>query len=195
VNATAQLFPNKDIYLLGHSLGGQFAALFLSQNPDSAKGLILPASCTVYYKGWPSPGNLGLLFFTQISYLISIILGYFPGKKLGFGGLEARGVMRDWAINARSGQYKLGDTEINYEKDLSNINCPLLTINFEDDQFAPPKATNNLVAKFGEVERTQAFINAEQLKVKSADHFSWIKSPNKVVSEIQEWLMSKIPAS
>ena len=42
--------PNRQLVLFGHSLGGQLSCLYLSQNPDAAKALILSASCSVHHK-------------------------------------------------------------------------------------------------------------------------------------------------
>ena len=48
----SQKYPSNPVYVLGHSLGGQLGALYLSRHAQNANGLILVAACSVYYKGW-----------------------------------------------------------------------------------------------------------------------------------------------
>ncbi|MEM7361276.1 MAG: alpha/beta fold hydrolase [Pseudomonadota bacterium] len=187
------LFTGDNIYLLGHSLGGQMISLYLGQNPDAADGLILCASCTVYYRNWAFPGNLGLLAFTQFGGLLATLMGYFPGKKIGFGGQEARSVMQDWAYNARSGRYRSRQQGVDLETGLKQVGGPVLTINFADDTFAPEAGTDHLVGKFSPAAssaRRRVRLNAEHLGVRKADHFAWLKQPEEVALNVSNWVRS-----
>ena len=101
----AQEFPKSRLLLVGHSLGGQLGALYTAHAKHHAsKGWVIPdglgliASCSIYHKGWPFPMSFGLLVFTQFSLMLSKILGYFPGKYVGFGGSEARSLISDWLM-------------------------------------------------------------------------------------------------
>ena len=85
VNTSSNLFPNSNKILLGHSLGGQLSALYMSQWPDIISALILVAAPSVYYRGWPFRYGLGLILLTQIARLVSGMIGYFPAQRLGFG--------------------------------------------------------------------------------------------------------------
>ena len=188
VAALKNELPNRPIVLLGHSMGGQLACLFLSQNPNAAAGLILSASCTVHYAGWPFPQNMSILVLSQIAALIARVVGYFPGKKLGFGGREARNVMIDWARNARNGRYKLLNSAINFESDLKKVSLPILAINFNDDRFAPLTATQLLLDKLDSHDISYLAINAGQLEQNTADHFNWVQSPTVMARKLSNWL-------
>ena len=141
-------FPENPQYLLGHSLGGQLSCLYLSRYQTGVKGLILICCCSVYYKGWKGFMRYGTLFFTQFFGLVARLLGYFPGKKLGFGGLEARTLMKDWSKQARTGYYRLANSDFDYEAALAHFKVPTLVITLEGDNFAPPEAAKNLYRKF-----------------------------------------------
>lgn len=187
------LFPGEDVYFLGHSLGGQMASLYLGQNPEASAGLILCASCTVYFNNWPFPANLGLLLFTQFGGLLATVMGYFPGRRLGFGGREAKSVMQDWAYNARSGRYRSRQADLDLEGNLNNIQCPVLTINFSDDTFAPLTGTNHLVDKFSSAasaNRRKIGLTAEHIGATRADHFAWIKQPQEVAINVANWVQT-----
>jgi len=188
INTLREHLPDQPLYLLGHSLGGQLSALYMSQHPDQAKGLILTASCMVYYRGWPFPRSWGLLFFTQLALLITLIIGHFPGKKLGFAGREALGMMRDWASNARNGTYRLRNSRIDYDSGLGKLDTPVLAVNFDDDDFSPISATKTLLNKLSHCQHTYLSITGEELGLQSADHFNWLRSPNAVAERIATWL-------
>ncbi len=175
-------FPNNKIYLLGHSLGGQLNVLFASQHQQLISGLILAASCSVYYKSWKFPLNLGVLFGTQTARLLVKLLGYFPGKKVGFAGTEAKNVILDWAYNARTGKYKPLNNNVDFETDFKNIKIPVLAVSFEADKLAPQKAVRNLTGKMKNASVYHHHFN------NNLDHFSWVKENTVVVEKIHSWL-------
>ena len=179
--------PHDPLCLLGHSLGGQLGALYASVNPGEVDGLILVASCSVYYGGWGFPVGLGVLAGTQLAALTAQLLGYFPGRKLGFGGTEARRLMRDWARNVRTGRYKVENSPHDFEDRMARATLPVLSISIEGDTFAPERACMNLVKKL-----KAASVTTRQVVVAGdsgrARHFNWLRSPGVVVSEVDDWL-------
>jgi predicted alpha/beta hydrolase len=176
-------FPDKDIYLMGHSLGGQLNVLYAAKHKNLVKGLILTAACTVHYKAWKFPYNLGVLFGTQAGRLLVKILGYFPGKKVGFAGTEAKNVILDWAYTGRTGKYKpLGD-DFDYESNFKNIELPVLAISFENDKLAPRKAVEELTGKL-----SHAKIEHIHFENNKYDHFNWVKQNTELVIKIDDWI-------
>ena len=175
-------FPNNKIYLLGHSLGGQLACLYTSQHQQLISGLILAASCTVYYKAWKFPLNFGVLIGTQTARFLVKTLGYFPGKKIGFAGTEAKNVILDWAFNARTGKYKPLNSSANFEDDFKNIKLPVLAISFEADKLAPLNAVKRLTSKI-----KNATVKNEHYEGDDLDHFNWVKENKFVLKAINNW--------
>ncbi|MBX2873810.1 MAG: alpha/beta fold hydrolase [Saprospiraceae bacterium] len=190
IEAVINRFPATPIYLLGHSLGGQLGSLYLGRYlPKQVHGIILIASCSVYYRGWPGFMAYATLFGTQMAALISSGLGYFPGKKVGFGGTEAKTVMRDWSRQARTGSYIVERSDFDYEEALSQLNIPVLAISIQGDNFAPRKAMMNLYQKY----HTSAPIHHHHLSPEEAgipklNHFNWARQPSGVVKMVQSWL-------
>ena len=104
IKAAKNKFPENKLFLLGHSLGGQLSSLYLSHQRDyEIAGLILVTVNSVYYKGYGFPDGLKVLVGTNLAYLISLFFGYFQGRTFGFGGLEAKNVIRDWSRQGRTG--------------------------------------------------------------------------------------------
>lgn len=193
VKRVRDLFPNHPLFLLGHSLGGQLSALYLSAHPYQVDGLILVAACSVFYKGWDFPKNLGILLGTKLARVIADIVGYFPGTRLGFGGIEARQVIKDWARNARTGRYEIANSPHRFEELLGEVRTPVLAISFEDDDLAPKRAVQNLCRKLKQAPLTHVHLNSSDPK-KKLGHFSWLREPKPIVFRIEEWLNSTAPA-
>jgi predicted alpha/beta hydrolase len=187
VRKAQALFPGAPVYLLGHSLGGQLSALYLAANPAAAAGLILVAAPSVHWRGWDAPLSAGVLAGTQAARAVAELLGYFPGRKLGFGGTEARGVIRDWARQARTGRYEPRGTSIGYERLLAELEAPVLAFSFEDDFLSPPRAVGNLLAKMPRARVTHVTLAGDGL-----DHFRWVRNPDALVGMIREWLPSDV---
>jgi predicted alpha/beta hydrolase len=183
VDRVKELFPGAPVYLVGHSLGGQLSALYLAANPGAVSGLILVATPSVHWRAWDFPLNMGVLAGTQTACALAKALGYFPGRKFGFGGMEAKGVICDWARQARTGRYEPAGSERGYERLLREMEIPVLAFSFEDDFLSPEKAVGSLLAKMTRARTTHFNLAGDDL-----DHFRWVKSPAPVIEKIREWL-------
>jgi predicted alpha/beta hydrolase len=76
------------LWLGGHSLGGQLCCLYASLHPDQFAGIALVASGAPYWRRF-SAGIALRLAYALVSPLASL-MGYLPGRRIGFGGNEAR---------------------------------------------------------------------------------------------------------
>ena len=75
-------FPTQKIYGLGHSLGGQIAALAQAKYPKLLDGLILVAANSVYYKGWSGKQRYSNLFGYYSCILSDKRSNYFSFRSL-----------------------------------------------------------------------------------------------------------------
>jgi predicted alpha/beta hydrolase len=191
VAKAASLFPHSSRILFGHSLGGQLSALYMARAPGEISGLILVSAPSVYYRGWPLPLSLGLLFLSQMSRLIAQVLGYFPGRRLGFGGTEARTVVKDWAYAVRTGQYAPKNADCNYEELMHAIIAPVLAISFCDDRFSPKKAVDNFCSKMSAADITRWHLAPGQIGRKAMGHMGLLRPPELLVEIISDWLTAK----
>ena len=74
----------------GHSLGGQLACCFAGQHPQAIDGLCLVASGTPYWRSFPGPRGWLLPAVYRFLPWLARRRGVLPGRRLGFGGTEAR---------------------------------------------------------------------------------------------------------
>ena len=178
-------FPKAPLFMFGHSLGGQVSFLSAALDPKDVAGVIVVAGGSVHYRGWNGPKSLGILAFTQFAGALAGTLGYFPGKRVGFGGIEAMTIMRDWARLGRNGRFDLAGAD--YESLLANCAVPALGLSFEHDGFAPHRAQAKLLAKLGRAKITHLQLSAKDAGHK-LDHYNWIKKSEPVVSRVTQWI-------
>lgn len=188
VNYVVKTFPDKKVFLLGHSLGGQLSCLFASRKTAKIDGLILSATCSVYYKGWNGFSAYRILAATQFINLVSKLIGYFPGKKLGFGGTEARGLMADWSRQARTGKYDVDNDSRNYEEALGSIDLPVLSISYEADEMAPKGAVEHLLGKLRSAKKEHIHLLKGDSRNEYFTHFNWVKKPKNIVEIVDNWV-------
>ena len=183
-----KIYPSNPLYLLGHSLGGQLSLLYSSVDDSELSGVIVVASGSVFYKSYGFPNNIAVLIGTQVANLISKIVGYFPGNKLGFGGVQPKGIIKDWAYQSRTGNYKLQSSCVNFESRLRTLDIPILAISIEQDNLAPEGAVEHLCEKM-----ESAAIERKHFSIKLGDpkrnpHFYWVKDNKGVVNQASSWI-------
>lgn len=182
-------YPESEIYLAGHSLGGQLSCMYSAWGKVPVKGLILIACCSVYYKGWLGLEAWRILAFTQTARYLSRALGYFPGKKMGFGGTESKTLIQDWSHLARSGRFEPQNMQFNFETGMAKVTLPILNIAIAHDNYAPTKAIDNLCAKFAASETiTRITIDGKEQNTPVLTHINWLKYPQVVAPVFKQWL-------
>ncbi|MEH0844986.1 alpha/beta fold hydrolase [Micromonospora sp. CPCC 205711] len=159
--------------LLGHSLGGQAALLHLAvHGADAVDGLALLAVGVPYWRGYPGARGYGVLPYTQGIAAVARALGVWPGW--GFGGRQARGVIRDWAYTARTGRFPVLDG-VDAEAAVRRLDLPVLAVSVDDDQYTPHGTLDHLCAKLTAARVTRQRYTATEAGA-SLDHFSWIRA-------------------
>lgn len=181
-------FPNQKVYGLGHSLGGQIAALAQAKYPNLLDGLILTAANSVYYKGWAGKQRYTNLFGYYVFNLMSQVLGYFPGHKVGFGGKAAKTQMIDWSHVGKTGRYKLVGDSLDYEAALKQLKMPVLSIYIEGDWMSPKAAMAHLYQKFHAAAPITNFTLTRAATGVPLNHFNWVKHSGEIVKTIKEWI-------
>jgi predicted alpha/beta hydrolase len=180
------LFPQSKIVVMGHSIGGQMGSMFASRYPRLVDGLILNASCSVYYKGWGPIKGRGVLWFAMFSKWIAHRLGYYPGHKIGFGHIEARGIIDDWHHTAISGRFAAHGSDYDYEQAMRQSTVPILALTYEGDASAPPLALQFLTTKFQSAALSVHHLRHPQGK--RYNHYSWAREPDISLKIILDWL-------
>jgi predicted alpha/beta hydrolase len=146
-------------------------------------GLVLVASGAPYYPlyegkrrwwvragGWVMPG-------------VARVVGYWPGGRFGFGGPQARGVMRDWGRFARGGRLReLGGVDV--EAALAAVRLPVLGVSVEDDTLTPAATVDHLCGKFTGAPVSRHHYTAAEAG-QPMTHFRWTRAAGPLADRIR----------
>lgn len=182
-------FLDAPIWLGGHSLGGQLALLGATNPVHPIAGVVLIASCSVHAINYKPKLRWGIRFLTMISRLTGFTLGYFPGARLGFGGREAAGLMRDWSHVARTGDFSPEGSALDYEQGMRQLTLPVLALSFEADSWAPSRAVREMLGKLRAAEPEHLYWGQADTQGLALDHFSWLKQPTLVAPSIARFIL------
>lgn len=167
----------------GHSLGGQLAACYLGLHATDFSALWLVGSGTPYWRTFPSPRGWTLPMFYRFAPWLADACGALPGRKLGFGGDEARGLIRDWARVGLSGRYRAAGMRDDLEAGMRQVTAPSRGVLFDDDWLAPESSLRGLMAKLPASAHRITVLEHATLGTR-ADHFAWMKQPQAVIDAL-----------
>ena len=170
----------------GHSLGGQLGLLLAGLHPDAFDSVALIASGAPYWRSFRHGWAVGLC--VQLASLFARLFGYLPGRRLGFAGNEARGVIADWARSGRRGRYAAAGLDQDLERKLAALHLPVLALRLRDDWLAPAASLDWLLDKLGPADHTLELLMPQDLAGGAADHFSWMKMPAPIAARMADWL-------
>lgn len=177
--AIARCLPQVEKKLGGHSLGGQLACCRVAMDADAANGLWLVASGSPYWRAFPIPARYALPLGYRLLPWLAQRNGALPGRRIGFGGAEARGVMSDWAQTARSGRYGGKGIDMGLESALSTVTAELRGVLFTRDWLAPTSSLQFLASKMPLAPIRIHRLDSAALGAR-ADHFAWMRRPERV---------------
>ena len=153
-------FPGQPIHVVGHSVGGVLVGLAASNH-------LIRRVFTVgaQYAYWPDYAA-GLRWRMVLKWHIvmpalTLLFGFFPGKKLGWLEDTPAGVVRDWVLGRR----RLEDTwrgrsvtrhpaKQEIVRRFATVTAPTLAVRIADDEFGTATAVRRLLAYFSNSARS-----------------------------------------
>ncbi|MGB5812701.1 MAG: alpha/beta fold hydrolase [Polyangiales bacterium] len=190
VSVVRSRLPGVPLYVGGHSLGGQLMMLHVAATRPEITAVVLVACAIPYNRNWSGATRGFILFATRMFPIVGALMGYVPGKRLGFGGLrEAKTLMRDWSHNARTARYEPIGSEVDYEEALRTLETSLLTVNIAGDEMGPAHAVDFIFEKVpgARGERIEARLSTP----KPGAHVRWARDSDEVVKAIDTWVEKK----
>jgi predicted alpha/beta hydrolase len=171
----------------GHSLGGQLACCLAGQHPGAFAGLVLVASGTPYWRSFPPPRRWLLPLAYRFLPWLARRQGALPGRRLGFGGNEARSLIADWARVGLTNRYAAAGMERDLEAGMAQLRIPVRGVLMGRDWLAPPTSLQALLSKLPQSPARVASFDTASLG-EPADHFSWMRQPDVVARALAEVL-------
>ncbi len=182
-------WPRARLWMGGHSLGGQMSCLYASLHPAEVMGIALIASGAPYWRRFRFGAFISIAY--ALATPLARLVGHLPGRQIGFGGNEARGVIDDWSRSGRTGRYSAHGMAVDFEKQLTVLELPVLALRLRDDWLAPQSSLEWLLDKMPRALRRMSVITPEQLAGQAADHFTWMKAPNALVTQLADWIQCR----
>jgi len=176
VAAARERAPDSPLVAFGHSLGGQIAVLAAVAGRARLDAVVTVASGHIHHRYWQGAGRAKVLFAAVLFPFLTHLFGYLPGRRVGFGGAQARTLIREWARTIRTGHYPdLG-------RAAEGAASPALSIGYEGDFLAPMRSVAGLAALLGGATR--------KLPVNwpGPPHSAWARYPGSTVRAVEHWL-------
>ncbi|MFT4179547.1 MAG: alpha/beta fold hydrolase [Thermomonas sp.] len=165
----------------GHSLGGQLSCCRLGLQADAADAVWLVGSGSPYWPTFPTPTRWWLPVVYRFFPWLARRCGYLPGRRLGFGGNEAVGVIQDWSRSALCGRYAARGIDTDLEAGMARFSGDVRRVNFRDDWLAPASSGQYLAGKLCSAQAETVELDAATLGA-VADHYAWMKAPEAVAA-------------
>jgi predicted alpha/beta hydrolase len=171
--------PGGPLLAVGHSLGGQIAVLGAVHGYPGLDAVVTVAAGHIHYRHWQGAGAAKVRFAAVLVPVLARLFGHLPGRRLGFGGPQARTLIGEWSRTIRSGRFpELGGTS-------PNPACPALCIGYEGDFLAPMRSVAGLAE----------LLNGATAKLPmnwpGPPHSAWTRYPDSTVSAIEDWLVGQ----
>lgn len=171
--------------LAGHSLGGQFALLYASRHRSEVDGVVLLAGGSNYYGAMPRGKRFTRYLGLRTVRTIDQLLRFFPGDKLGFGGRQPLNMILDWTHEALTGKYRVTGDATNYDRDLEQLELPVLMVSLRGDALVPRPSADYLARKLTRAQVAQIELLAESGVY---HHFRWVKQPAPILAHVDNWI-------
>jgi len=185
--AAAAALPGVPRAIGGHSLGGQLACVRLGlmalRGQAIPEALWLVASGAPYWRAWPMPRRIGLSWVYRFLPWLAQVNGTLPGRRVGFGGNEARSLIRDWARTGLSGRYAARGVADDLEAGMAGVAIRARGVRLTDDWLVPRASQDFLLSKLPLARVESTDMDAGELGAR-ADHFAWMKQPDAVVAAL-----------
>lgn len=169
-------YPDRPIYAIGHSFGGQvFGLVECNQYVEKA---VTIASMSGYWRKMDFPDNYkAYLSLCVIGPLVGRIYGYIPGK-FGLGEDLSRAAHAEWAGWCRNKNYFFDDPNMVETRHFAAYKGPVLAIGLDDDTWATPELIDHLVDHFTNAKLERWQLSSADFDVQTGakvGHFGFFK--------------------
>jgi predicted alpha/beta hydrolase len=158
-------YPSRELIYIGHGIGGELIGL--APASQYIHRLILISSSLSCGKLFPLGGRIRIGVVQRFSKLVSLLFGYFPGKRLGMQGNLPKGVVNEWSSWCRNPN---GLFDIFPESNYRKLQVPLLAISFSNEWLTPEKGVKELLNYFSGSSVTWHHIHPLQLGLKDRSY-------------------------
>ena len=182
-------YPDNEIFLLAHSIGGQIIGF--NTHYEMVDKLVLVASQNGYwnyYKGL-NKAKMWLFWYLVVPFLTKWY-GYFPAKKLGLFENLPRNMALQWCKWGKSKDFMMHDYN-QEEYFFDRMELPLLSWSFPKDIYAPKKAVDWLTDQYSSSTKERIHYIPPKNQISKLQHFGFFRETFKdtLWKMTLEWLI------
>ena len=167
-------FPNQPIDVVGHSFGGCAAGLGASGR--LIRRLVTVGAQFAYWRDYAPAHRWRMLGkWHVVMPLITMIYGYFPGKRLGWLEDTPAGVVRDWSTPTARYERRPSGQDLHI-RNFAAVTAKALAISVSDDPYGTIPAIERLLGYFTHASNTHLRIAPEDIGEKEVGHFAFFRS-------------------
>ncbi len=179
----AARLPEQPIYVVAHSIGGFLIGLAASSH--RIKRIFTMGAQYAYWKDYAPNQRVSMFVkWHVVMPLVTRLLGYFPGKRLGWLEDTPQGVVRDWTAPYphfedmwRRGSFRIPAAELQtLTERFAAVQGETLAVSLADDEFGTIPAIQRLLRYFRNSPRTHLHIEPRDIGQASVGHFSFFHS-------------------
>jgi predicted alpha/beta hydrolase len=196
-------FPGQPIHVAAHSVGG-FILGFAKSN-HLIRRIFTMGAQYAYWGDYAAGAKLRMVAkWHVVMPLLTILFGYFPGKRLGWLEDTPKGIVRDWVFSReRFEDSWRGRSSARYPdkralvQQFAAVTAPILAVSVTDDEFGTVPAVERLLAYFNHSPRTHLRISPQSIAEPVIGHFGFFNSrfEQKLWQVPLEWLkFGRVPA-
>ncbi|WP_448105999.1 alpha/beta hydrolase family protein [Pseudomonas azerbaijanoccidentalis] len=171
-------FPGQPVDVVGHSFGGCAAGLGASGH--LIRRLVTVGAQFAYWRDYAPAHRWRMLGkWHVVMPLVTMICGYFPGKRFGWLEDTPAGVVRDWSTPTARFETRPSGHAINATKGrlpFATVNAQILAISISDDPYGTIPAIERLLAYFTGSANTHLRITPEDIGETEVGHFAFFRS-------------------
>ena len=183
-------YPDRPLYAVGHSFGGQ--AFGLSDRNAHVDKSVMIASMSGYWRGMDFPEKYKVwALFSLAGPVVGRIFGYIPGR-FGLSEDMSHAAFAQWGRWCKSENYFFDDPEIVEVENFGKYRGPILAIGFDDDPWATANLIDHLVGHFNNARLERRQFSTSQAGGK-VDHFGFFKPQFKssLWPSVGDWLFGE----
>jgi predicted alpha/beta hydrolase len=173
-NELQSLAPGKELYWIGHSLGGQILGLF----PDSARltKAVTVACGSGYWRENALKLRLRVWWLWYVLVPIATrVFGYYPGKRLRTVGDLPPRVIEQWRRWCLNPDYAVGAEGPDVRAAFASVRTPITSLSFTDDEMMSARNIQALHQQYANAPKKMSRVAPSDAGVKRIGHFGFFK--------------------
>lgn len=188
VDWASQSSGQQQVFLVGHSVGGQVAGLL--ERSELIKAMLTVSAQSGHWRYQGGVQKFSAAFHVHVTFpLLVRLLGYMPWSWFGSAEDLPPGVALEWARWCRDRNYLFGDSSLPLHR-YQAFTAPVLAYSIEDDNWGTAESVDALTAFYPNGERRH-LVPADFALVKLG-HFGYFRRHSSTVwQEGIQWLNAR----